>query len=596
MSIQFHQWQIEGFKKYMQSVALGKKDFLCAVTGGGGKTIFGLECAKRMIAAQLIDRIIVVTFTSHLVRQWEKRATEWGVRLLAVNGNGALKKGLPDDCSGYVCTYAALGRMPDLHETFATLCRTLVIFDEIHHLGDVDEEGKSRWGERAKLAFVSVAYRLALSGTPFRSNNQRIPFVHYEPREGSNTVSVVIPDHSYCYGLAVADGVCRRVIFKEVDGPVCWTHEKYGDLEYRFGDDIDEKFWGDRLRFAVSPERDDAQQIKSGLLVDLLKRANNRLNDIRRAGHPDAAGLIVASGVDEARKIVEILRQTTGHRAIIVANDEEGSVEKIAAFTKGEKPWIVAVKMVSEGVDIPRLRVCVYAARITEELFVLQVIFRIVRMLENVIGESYFFYPADHRLVAIARTVEAEIEREIIEREKTPRTGIEPPEPAKREFVGATSETWKSTMSGEIYSDEDIEIAEAFRHEYPSLAGSIVELAKFNRSWRKYHEAAQPQPDDVVFEESYNEKRERLRREIHTAVGRLHHLSGRTRPFNEINFQINSAVGVSGKESASIEQLEKMLNLVNEEIAALVNGDDDDDFDDDDRSDDDGEDFVKHRW
>ena len=48
-------------------------------------------------------------------------------------------------------------------------------------------------------------------------------------------------------------------------------------------------------------------------------------------------------------------------------------------FADGDAPWIVAVRMVSEGVDIPRLRVGVYATNTVTELFFRQAVGRLVR-------------------------------------------------------------------------------------------------------------------------------------------------------------------------------------------------------------------------
>jgi superfamily II DNA or RNA helicase len=562
-------WQMEAFERYRRSA---KADFLCAVSGGGGKTLFALELARIRLANDEIDRVIVVTFTRHLIRQWDEWATVLGLSLLAVAGNQKLKAGLPPDCIGYICTYAALGRMADLHAAFATECRTLIIFDEIHHLGDEDEKGKSQWGEKAKLAFSKASFRLALSGTPFRSNSQKIPFVIYKPVDGSNSISEVVTDYSYSYGKAVADRVCRRVVFRDVDGPIEWKRDDQPGVvfQHRFADKIDEKYHGDRLRFAVSAEM-DGSSIKNQLLADMLKRANNQLNDIRKAGHGEAAGLIVASGVTEAKLIKALLQDVTGHRAIIVHNEEERSLKLIQDFAEGITPWIISVKMITEGVDIPRLRVCVYAARITAELFFMQVLFRIVRRTEGSHGESYLFYPADPNLVAIVAKVEDEMRVRIEEREVKERDFVEPPKHVEKSFIGADSERWGATIAGKNYTDEDLQMADAFRHQQPELANlDIVSLVKFYRDFRRYDEGRVEGFSDNTATESYNECRDRLRREIQDAVGRLHHRL--RKPHNEIHTQLNNTVGVLDKDSATTEQLEKMLHIANELEAGAENG------------------------
>jgi superfamily II DNA or RNA helicase len=562
-----HRWQKEALDKFHAATANNEKDFLVSVSGGGGKTRWALEVAQIALTSKQQGQIIVVTYTSHLVTQWEKAASKHGLKLFAAAGNSKLKKGLPEDCNGYICTFAAVGRMPDLHAAFAGANQTLVIFDEIHHLGDRDEEEIDfKWGPAAKIAFSRASFRLALSGTPFRSNNERIPFVKYESLKGSNIISEVIPDYSYSYGEAVADGICRRVIFQEVDGPIEWE-ENGINLLHKFKDKIDPNLWGPRLRFAASGEPDDQGKTKSQLLEDLLKRAVNKLNDVRKAGHHDAGGLIVTNSIIEAKLTGDILRRLIGYKPVIVHNDEERSLKNIVDFTNGIMPWIISVKMITEGVDIPRLRLCAYVSVTTEDLFVMQVIFRIVRKSQNHFGESYFFYPADERLIDITKEIEKEIETYAREKEKKKRSGTELTR-IDRNFIGAEAETWTATIAGEVYSDEDITIAEAFRNQHESLKNlSITDLVKFYYQYRKYQQKEQ-EPSGYI--ESYNESRERLRGTIQTKVGHLHNLTDY--PYNKIHYRLNQLVGTKDKDTATVEQLEKMLHVVNEFITEAENG------------------------
>jgi superfamily II DNA or RNA helicase len=581
---QWFRWQIDGFEKFSKAVDKKKQDFLAAVTGGGGKTLWALENARRMFAVDEIDRVIVVTFTSHLVRQWDESASALGINLLAVAGNSKLKSGLPPDVVGYICTYAALGRMPDLHETFANECRTLVIFDEIHHLGDVDEKTRqSKWGDGAKIAFRSAAWRLSLSGTPFRSNASRIPFVEYVPVDGSNIISEAIFDHTYSYGMAVRDGVCRRVVFHDSDGPIEWRRGDMGGttLRHRFDDALDPRYHNDRLRFAVCAETDGGQT-KNLLLQEMLIRANNRLNDIRKAGDSDAGGLIVADRIPQARDIKEMLQRLTGVRAVIVHNEEDRALAQIDAFRNGVAPWIISVKMITEGVDIPRLRVCVYAAVVAEnaELFLSQIIFRIVRKPPNAVGESYFFYPADQRLKDVTAKIEAEMQARIDEREREKREGGEPPERIAKAFVGAEYETSSATIAGQTYDEVDIQLAEEFRKQGGDAMRDIpiLDLVKFYHQYGKYDKAKR-EPFETS-EESYNEKRERLRRELKNLVGRLFYKMNK--PHNFIHNGLNEQVGIPDTESASNEQLEKKANIAREWLSGYdTNGQQDQDEDDD---------------
>lgn len=575
--MQWFGWQIAAFAKFQESIQ-GKPDFLAAVSGGGGKTWFAVENARAMLEIGMVRRVIVVTYTSHLVKQWDKTFAAAGLKLLTATGNAKLKKGLPGDVVGYICTFAALGRMPDLHAALAGNCPTLVIFDEIHHLGDLDDKGKSMWGDGAKTAFAKAAYRLALSGTPFRSNNQRIPFVTYAPVDGSNTVSEVKPDFTYSYGKAVAEKVCRRVVFHHVDGPVEWTRDDHPGviLRHSFADNIDSNLWGDRLRCSVAV-KSKGTATSCELLKDLLRSANNTLNDIRKAGHVDAGGLIVASSIQDARDIKELLLRLTGNRAVIVHNEEDGSLKLIEDFREGIAPWIISVRMISEGVDIPRLRVCAYLTNIVEELPFMQILFRIVRRKSHPYGESHFFYPADARLREIVEKVEEEMRYQIEEYERQQRDGIEAPPRIERDWLGAESEEWNATVAGQVFTAEDIRIAEQFRAQRPELAHlDILDLVSF---YHAYH-AHKRQADTPPPEETYNQKRDRLRTQIQDSVGRLHHKMG-GKPHNEIHIYLNNAVGANDKDTATNDQLERMLRIA-EELEGSFNGEGFDAEEDDD--------------
>ena len=66
-------------------------------------------------------------------------------------------------------------------------------------------------------AFEPARRRLALSGTPFRSDTRAIPFLNYVLDEAR-------PDFEYGYGAALADGrVVRPVYFPRTNGTMEWS-------------------------------------------------------------------------------------------------------------------------------------------------------------------------------------------------------------------------------------------------------------------------------------------------------------------------------------------------------------------------------------
>ena len=88
-----------------------------------------------------------------------------------------------------------------------------------------------------------------------------------------------------------------------------------------------------------------------------------------RKTHAEAGGLVICIDADHAKAVAALLRQITHTEPTVALSEDRDSSDRIAAFRDSTDPWIVAVRMVSEGVDIPRLRVGVFATTTTTELF-----------------------------------------------------------------------------------------------------------------------------------------------------------------------------------------------------------------------------------
>ena len=164
-------WQAEAFAQYEDTQP---KDFLCVATPGAGKTTFALRVAHHLLTTRTIKRIVVVTPTEHLKVQWADAAARVGIHL-DPGLNRSTKRGRAKEYDGSVVTYAGVSMRSWSYEALCHKLDTLVIFAEIHHAGDA-----LSWGEGIEQAFGYAARRLALTGTPFRSDDTPIPFVEYE--------------------------------------------------------------------------------------------------------------------------------------------------------------------------------------------------------------------------------------------------------------------------------------------------------------------------------------------------------------------------------------------------------------------------------
>ena len=374
-------------------------DFLAVATPGAGKTTFALTAAVQHLAAHPAHRLVVVAPTSHLKLQWSRAAAAFGLHLEPSWSSASGR--LPADMHGIVVTYQQVATNPVALQQHADRC--LVVLDELHHAGD-----ERAWGAAVRVAFDRAPRRLAISGTPFRSDTHAIPFVEYHLDEAR-------PDFEYGYDQALADRrVVRPMWFPRINGFMEWTAPDGLATAASFDDPLDQQRSAQRLRTALSLEGE--------WLPTVLAQANERLTALRR-DHPDAAGLIIATDQDHARGIARLLHQRHRASAVVATSDDPAASSRIARFAEGRDPWIIAVRMVSEGVDIPRLRLGVFATTTTTELFFRQAVGRFVRHTGGAASaeRAWLFIPDDPRLrtwaASIAEARRHSLKRRIVEEE-----------------------------------------------------------------------------------------------------------------------------------------------------------------------------------
>ncbi|MGC5223011.1 DEAD/DEAH box helicase [Micromonospora sp. DT81.3] len=385
-------WQAEALDLYFgmdgpDGVGSGPRDFLAAATPGAGKTTFALRLATELIRRRVIDRIVVVAPTEHLKTQWADAAARVGIRLDPAFSN---RYSAPArHFHGVAVTYAQVATKASVHERLILEQRTLVILDEVHHGGDA-----LSWGDALRVAYARATRRLLLSGTPFRSDTAPIPFVEYLPDEHGIRVSRT--DYSYGYARALADGVVRPVLFHVYAGKMRWRTRAGDELEAHLGQDNTKDVNAQAWRTALDPAGE--------WMPAVLRSADQRLTQIREHV-PDAGGLVIATDQTSARAYAELLRGITGERPTVVLSDEAEASARIEKFGSSTSRWMVAVRMVSEGVDVPRLAVGVYATSASTPLFFAQAIGRFVRARRR--GEAAsIFLPNVPTLLALAGELE----------------------------------------------------------------------------------------------------------------------------------------------------------------------------------------------
>jgi superfamily II DNA or RNA helicase len=379
-------WQRRALVKYLTGQA---RDFLAVATPGSGKTTFALRVAAELLAQRVVDHVTVVVPTEHLKVQWAQAAQRHGLALDPRFSNTSAATS--PEYHGVMVTYAQVASRPTLHRVRTEQRNTLVIFDEIHHGGDA-----KTWGDAIREAFSDATRRLALTGTPFRSDDSPIPFITYA--SGADGIARSEADHTYGYSEALADGVVRPVVFLAYSGEARWRDSAGEEHTARLGEPLSAEQTARAWRTALDPAGE--------WMPAVITAADQRLRQLR-THVPDAGGMIIASDQTAARAYAVLLTKLTGEAPTVVLSDDPGSSDRISQFAEGTNRWLVAVRMVSEGVDVPRLAVGIYATSASTPLFFAQAIGRFVRSRRP--GETAsIFVPSVPNLLQLASELEAQ--------------------------------------------------------------------------------------------------------------------------------------------------------------------------------------------
>jgi hypothetical protein len=301
-----------------------------------------------------------------------------------------------------------------------------------------------------------------------------------------------------------------------------------------------------------------------------------------RARDPHAAGLVITMDQEHAKAIAGVFEERLAVKPTIATSDDPSASEKISRFADGIAPWIVAVRMVSEGVDIPRLRVGVYATNTVTELFFRQAVGRLVRWNARLARQAaYMFIPDDVRLRRFGAAI-AEQRRHCLRKESRdhddgrPRDeGAEPP-PKKTETerdlaeqlslfapISATplDENGRPIEAPRVYhpdttADDDPNGDIPDFVGAPGADGGPVPTEPVPLAGHMPPPVADPVPAAPAGSGALARKR-RLREQNASAVLDLVHLTGR--PHAEVNAELNRKVGIKRVSLATLRQLEQRL-------------------------------------
>lgn len=542
-------WQAAFLRAY---ASVAGPDFLLVATPGAGKTL----AACHAIRAAGCEQAIVVCPTMALRAQWADAADRVGLHLDPRwrNADGAWRA----EVDGVVVTYQQVASAPDLFAHHLARS-TFVVLDEIHHAGEA-----ASWGTALRTAFDGAARRLALSGTPFRSDARTIPFVRYDEERRC------APDFVYGYGDGVADAVCRPLAFRLLDATLRWRVDVQ-EMIAAFADELEPQDDARRLRTAIDPG--------TPLLPRMLRDADALLVKAR-AVVPDAAGLVLCDDRAHARATAALLRTVAGEKPVLVVSDEAGAHARIDRFARGgaDAPrWLVAVNMVSEGVDVPRLLVAAYATVKRTDLFFRQAVGRVVRRRTDDPDDlvATVFLPADPALTACAERVEVELRQQVSDDLGAGFEVERPPGVARRvdfQPLDAEVEAGGMIVAGVHYAREEVDAARRLLRELGQSERALRSVLEFVRRERVGGGAAAAGPGSAPAVPAHR-RVEAKRRALDRLARRWAELRRAIDPgysWPQAQARVNRAMGVTRRVDAGERELDAGLAFLRRELAKLA--------------------------
>lgn len=358
--------------------------FFCLATPGAGKTVMAASLAKQMLLSKKID--FVMCFSPSTQVNESTRATFEAILNRRIDGKlGSL---------GSVQTYQSMNTLTSAFWSLIEEHNVMVVLDEVHHLKGHELPCANAWGEEVLVHIQDkAAYTLAMSGTPWRSDQAPISLARFT--EPDNTIHC---DFSYGLAEAINDGVCRIPQIVLIDNECINVSSE--DTSESF-ESISDLLTNSDIAYQQLVENEQ-------VIRYMLTHAVEKLSELRRT-KPNSAGLIVASSIKHAYFIEKLLNTHFNQSTEIVTSKHPDANERIERFNHSNTEWVVSVGMISQGTDIPRLQVCCHLSRIRTEMHYRQVLGRVLRATSTE-PQYAWLYTLDHwKLAEFAQRINVDL-------------------------------------------------------------------------------------------------------------------------------------------------------------------------------------------
>ena len=519
-------WQDRFVREYQTNT---KKNFLLEACTSAGKTA-GALYAYIFLKDGLDWRFLVsIVPSEHLKRQYAQDAKKLFGLNLYYSGTSTRIGRLPtpqelqaDGYQGLVLSYQWLTKPENAESLRQALEQSMkgkifLILDEVHHASS-----ELAFGQACETAFPDhvVSHRLMTSGTPFRSDQNRIlgNWVNYASVE--ENVYECLPDFRYTLAEALREGVIPAFSFVTLAGE--FTYRR-GQFEYEgktFTDAQNEQELTDALNTAI--------YVEGGWVQNAIEWAHSRMTRDRAKGLPECATYVRVPTIQAARKMKERILRLTGEKALVVVSKDDDPnstsnalskqksselIEQFAAETGvSATSWIIGVGMLGEGVSINRLKYRIHATNIRAFLSFLQDLGRLLRRFPNEEPEAVeTLIPAHPELINLALSVLNEIAHVVKEAEEN--NSADENTDSNDGGEGSTSSSTFQPLASTGEFGIQIVDGEEIADTYTNVAEWAIANKEIWRHWGKTpaHLAQMLQGESALFE--------LLRQEYETAIG-----------------------------------------------------------------------------
>jgi len=400
--VNLRKWQAKATDTAVINYSKGRKLFVTEACTGAGKTRHGVETAVDLMKSKSVDLVIVLTPSIATRSGWKDAFNKARTSLPEIRVTDDNE--FPIDTNVWVTTYSGYEAAQKALTTAPVRLGIFTVIDEYHHA-----EQDAAWGTAVEALGGLAKHALFLSGTPWKQSGF-CPLlvgqsnIHGKPYYDSGEIRVS-PDFAHDYSNDLRAGEDRAThwvnfrllpsIFTYDDGKI----EEFAlpDLENMSNQERlewEEKAAKDKTPLGKHVKIDDNMLTGRGNAKELLAESVALLGKCRADTYQACSQrdlpimLVVAQNIKAARNLADYIEEIHELKTVVIVSEDQRSHEVLektraqCADNSPDKPdVIISVGMISEGVDIPQIKVIAYLSAVLTTLYLVQVIGRALRRM-----------------------------------------------------------------------------------------------------------------------------------------------------------------------------------------------------------------------